>query len=162
MASGPRVLKEEMHPDPPGRAHRGICGAMILVGVALVVVAALSGGLWGPVRILFGVAGVVLVIAGFLLALGVTKLKIAASGDGGIEASADMPTGYTKTMTVSDSLVEGTDPPKQGSMPPKDGVMPPKGGTMPAKDVRDTATLGLPGPAAEGTAPDHPRSSAEP
>jgi hypothetical protein len=135
VASGPKVLTEEMHPDPPGRVHRGICGAMILVGIALIAAAAMFAGLWGPLRILFVLAGVVMVIAGFLLALGVTKLKVGASRDGGIEASADMPTGYTRTMTVSESLVEGSSPPKQGTMPPKEGIMPPKEGPMPTKDA---------------------------
>jgi hypothetical protein len=77
----------------------------------------------------------VLVIAGFLLALGVTKLKIGASRDGGIEASADMPTGYTKTMTVSEGLVEGAIPSKTGTPPPKEGTMPPKEGIMPPKEA---------------------------
>lgn len=106
---------------------------MIVIGVALIVVAAVFSGLWGPLRVLFVLAGIVLVILGFLLALGVTKVKVGASGDGGIEASADMPTGYTRTMTVSDSLVEGSSPAKFGSPPPKDGVMPPKDGVMPPK-----------------------------
>lgn len=110
---------------------------MVFVGIVLIVAAAVFVGLWGPLRILFVLAGIVIVIAGFLLALGVTKLKVGASRDGGIEASADMPTGYTKTMTVSESLVEGSNPPKQGTMPPKDGIMPPKEGAMPAKSVGD-------------------------
>src|SRR5580700_9727006 len=125
-----------MHPDPPGRLHIGICGAMVLVGIALIAVAAVFAGLWGPLRILFVLAGVVLVIAGFLLALGVLKLNVKASGDGGIELSADMPIGYTKTMTVSESLVEGSIPSKTGTPPQKDGVMPAKDGVMPAKTVQ--------------------------
>ncbi len=106
---------------------------MIIAGVALVVAGAASGHLWGAVRIILVLAGVVLVILGFLLALGIKGFKIKASTTGGIEASADMPTGYTKTMTVSDSLVEGEPPPKTGSPPMKEGTMPPKQGVMPAK-----------------------------
>jgi hypothetical protein len=108
---------------------------MVGFGVALVAIAGVFSHLWGPVRVLFGSAGVVLMILGFLLALGVTKLKVGASGDGGIEASAEMPKGYTKTMRVSESLTEGSSPPKDGVMPPKVGVMPPKDGTMPPKEV---------------------------
>jgi hypothetical protein len=132
---------------------------MVVVGILLVAAAAIFSGLWGPLRIIFVVAGVVLVIAGFLLALGVTKLRIGASGDGGIEASAERPAGYTRTMTVSESLTEGTSPPKEGAMPPKEGIMPPKGGTMP---VKDDSTPGQRAGPAEGTARDHPTSSAEP
>jgi hypothetical protein len=106
---------------------------MVVVGAGLLVVAAVFGHLWGALRIILALGGVVLVILGFLLALGITGFKIKASPSGGIEASANMPTGYTKTMTISESLVEGTSPPKQGTMPPKAGVMPPKAGVMPPK-----------------------------
>jgi hypothetical protein len=132
----PTVETEEMHPDPPDRVHRGICALMIGVGAALIVVAAAFSDLWGALRIIMVLAGVVLVILGFLLALGIKGFKIKASASGGIEASADMPTGYTKTMTVSESLVEGSSPPKQGAMPPKQGIMPPKDGIMPPKKAR--------------------------
>jgi hypothetical protein len=135
MDSGPRVEVEEMHPDPPDRVHRGICGLMIVAGIALIVVAAVFN-LWGAVRIILALAGVALVILGFLLALGVKGFKLKASASGGIEAAADMPTGYTKTMKVSESLVEGSPPTKTGIPPPRDGTMPPKDGTMPPKTVR--------------------------
>ena len=136
---------------------------MIAVGVGLIAVGVIFGDVWGPVRLLSLAAGVVLAVLGFLLALGERGVRIRASTDGGIEASADMPAGYTKTLTVSESLTEGASPPKEGMMPPKEGIMPPKGGTMPVKGGTDASTPGLPGgPAAGGTAPDHPRSSAEP
>jgi len=134
---------------------------MVLVGIALIAVAAVFAGLWGPLRILFVLAGVLLVIAGFLLALGVLKLNIKASGDGGIELSADMPTGYTKTMTVSESLVEGSLPSKTGTPPQKEGIMPPKAGPMPAKTVGERSRR-LAGPDSGESAQDRPRSSAEP
>jgi hypothetical protein len=108
---------------------------MVVTGLALVVVAAVFGHLWGAVRIVFALAGVVLLMIGFLLAVGVTKLKVGASSDGGIEATAEIPKGYTKTMRVSDTLTEGSSPPKTGTMPPKVGIMPPKQGTMPPKDA---------------------------
>ena len=133
---GERVTTEEMHPDPPSRGNLGICATMVGLGVALIVVAVFFNETWGPLRVLLVLAGVVLVVLGFLLALGVTGFKINASADG-IEASADMPTGYTRTMKVSESLIEGTAPPKQGVMPSKDGVMPSKEGKMPVKGVED-------------------------
>jgi hypothetical protein len=133
---------------------------MVLLGIGLILGAAL-GSIWGPIRVVFALGGVVLLLLGSLQALGVTKLKIGASGKGGIEASAEMPTGYTKTMTVSDSLVEGDSPPKLGTMPPKEGIMPPKEGTMPAKSV-EGATPAPPARLAGETAQDRPRSSAEP
>jgi hypothetical protein len=108
---------------------------MIFVGIVLIALSVLLA-LPGALRFLLGAAGVVVVILGFLLALGVKGFKVGASGDGGIEASADMPTGYTRTLTVSDSLVEGSSPAKFGDPPPKEGVMPPKDGTMPQKDAR--------------------------
>jgi hypothetical protein len=135
---------------------------MVFVGIVLMAVAAVFAGLWGPLRILFFVAGIVVVIAGFLLALGVLKLKIRASGDGGIEVSADMPTGYTKMMTISESLVEGSSPAKQGMMPPKEGMMPPKDGAMPLKGIQEATTGLRDGPAAVESAQDHQKSSAEP
>jgi hypothetical protein len=143
---GQRVETEEMHPDRPGGVHLGICAAMVLLGIGLILGAAL-GSIWGPIRVVFALGGVVLLLLGSLQALGVTKLKIGASGKGGIEASAEMPTGYTKTMTVSDSLEEG--------------IMPPKEGTMPAKSV-EGATPAPPARLAGETAQDRPRSSAEP
>jgi hypothetical protein len=134
---------------------------MIVVGIALIAVAAAFVGLWGPLRVLFVLAGIVIVIAGFLLMLGVTKLKIGASGDGGIEASADMPTGYTKTMTVSGSLVEGSIPSKRGAPLPKEGAMPPKDGVMPPKTADER--LRQPArPDSGGSAQDRPQSSAKP
>lgn len=151
-----------MHPNPPTRIHLGICGAMVAVGVVLIAVAAIFGHLWGPVRVLFVLAGAVLSILGFLLALGVTNLKVGASTDGGIQASADMPTGYTRTMTVSDSLVEGSSPAKFGSPPPKDGMMPPKEGTMPPKEARQASPEPLTRSPDEESSRDRPTSSAEP
>jgi hypothetical protein len=131
---------------------------MVLVGVVLIVVGAAFDHLWGTVRVIVALAGVVLVILGFLLALGIKGIKVKASAAGGIEATADMPSGYTKKMTVSESLVEGSSPPKQGVMPPKTGIMPPKEGTMPTKSVGDATRL----PAGAETAQDRQRSSAEP
>jgi hypothetical protein len=126
------VLTEEMHPDRPDGLHRGICTAMILFGVALIATAVLFH-LPGALRFFLGAAGVVVAILGFCFALGVTRVGIKASGDGGIEASADMPTGYTRTMTISKSLRGGSSPAKFGHPPPREGVMPPKDGKMPSK-----------------------------
>jgi hypothetical protein len=110
---------------------------MILFGAALIAISVLVD-LPGALRFFLGLAGVVVVLPGFLLALGVTRLRIGASPDGGLEASADIPTGYTRTMKVSPSLTQGSSPPKDGVMPPKDGFMPPKEGAMPSK--QDGAT----------------------
>jgi hypothetical protein len=156
------VETEEVHPDPPGRMHLSICAIAGVTGIALIVLATVLGGLWGPIRLIFVLAGSVLVILAVLQALGVTKLRIGASSDGGIVASAERPIGYTKTITKSDSLVEGSIPAKTGDPFPKKGIMPPKEGTMPAMNVED-ATPALPiRPADGGTAPGHPTSSAEP
>jgi TM2 domain-containing membrane protein YozV len=105
---------------------------MILFGVALVAIAVLFR-LPGALRFFLGAAGVGVAILGFCFALGVTRVGIKASGDGGIEASADMPTGYTHTMTISKSLRGGSSPAKFGHPPPREGVMPPKDGKMPSK-----------------------------
>ncbi|HXA54031.1 MAG TPA: hypothetical protein VNV37_04060 [Solirubrobacteraceae bacterium] len=105
---------------------------MIAFGIALIVIAVLIH-LPGALRFFLGAAGVLVAILGFCFALGVTRVGIRASGDGGIEASADMPTGYTRTMTISKSLRGGSSPAKFGHPPPRDGVMPPKEGKMPSK-----------------------------
>jgi len=100
---------------------------MIAVGVALVAVAAIFDHLWGTLRVILAVAGVAILIVGFLLLLGVKGLKIKASASG-IEVSADRDTGYTltktKAMTVSEKLIEGGMPPKDDKMPPKSGPSP--------------------------------------
>jgi hypothetical protein len=105
---------------------------MVFFGAVLVTLAVVIH-LPGALRFLLGAAGIVILILGFLLALGVKGFKVGASADGGVEASADMPTGYTRTLTISESLVEGSIPSKTGTPPPKEGVMPPKEGVMPPK-----------------------------
>lgn len=157
------VETEEIHPDQPSRLHLGICAIAGIAGLALIVFAAVDGSLWGPIRLICVLAGAVLVILATLQALGVTKLRIGASGDGGITASAERPIGYTKTITKSDSLVEGSIPSKTGDPLPKQGIMPAKQGAMPAKTVEDAARRLPPAhPADEGTAQDRPTSSVEP
>jgi uncharacterized membrane protein (Fun14 family) len=153
-----RIEKEELHPDPPGSLQLAICTIAGTIGIALIVLGAALSALWGPIRLVFVLAGVVLLVLAVLQALGVTKLRIGASGDGGITASAERTIGYTKTMTISESLITGSAPPKIGNPLPRDGVLPPREGVMPAKRVGD-ATPGLAG---EGTAQDRPKSSAEP
>lgn len=157
-----RVETEEMHPDPPGHLQLAICAIAGLIGIALIVSGAVLGALWGPIRLVFVLAGVVLLVLAILQALSVTKLRIGASSDGGIAASAERTIGYTKTLTVSESLIAGSVPSKIGHPPPRDGVMPSKDGAMPAKRV-DDARPGPPvRPAGGGTAQDRPKSSAEP
>jgi hypothetical protein len=129
-----RVETEEMHPDPPGGLQLAVCAIAGVSGVALIVLGAVLGALWGPIRLVFVLAGVVLLLLAILQALGVTKLRIGASGDGGIAASAERTIGYTKTMTVSESLIAGSAPLKIGNPPARDGVMPSKDGVMPSKD----------------------------
>jgi len=142
-----------MHLDPPGAVHVGICISMIVVGVVLIAVGAIFGRIWGPLRLILVLAGIAVLIIGFLMLLSVKGLKIKVSASG-IEVSADRDTGYTltktKTMTVSPSLTEGGMPPKRGSMPAKDGPMP--------GDVRPRSL----GPSREGTAQDRPPSSGGP
>jgi hypothetical protein len=101
---------------------------MIVVGVAFSTIAVIFSHLWGPLRIILILAGVVLVVLGFLLLRGAKGITFKAlGGGGGMEASTDMPrTGYTKRITISESLVEGATPPKLGSIPSKAGTVPPK------------------------------------
>lgn len=108
---------------------------MIVIGVGLIAAAVLANGLWGPIRILLVLGGLVLVVPGFLLGVNVKGLNVGASSDGGIRASADRTVGYIRTMRISDSLVEGTPPPKIGTPPPKTGTPPPREGTMPPKQT---------------------------
>jgi hypothetical protein len=111
LAQGPegpaqqRVEVEEMSPHPPDQTYRAICAAMVFVGALFSAVAVIFNQLWGPLRIILISAGVALVILGFLLALGARGIRAASGGDG-CEASADMPAGYTKTITVSGSPEE--------------------------------------------------------
>jgi hypothetical protein len=101
------VETEAMHPDPPGRVHLGICAMAFVVGIALTVLAGSLPGLWGPIRIILGLAGAALVILAPLQALNVTTLRVGVSRDGGFTASAERPIGYTKTVTKGDSPIEG-------------------------------------------------------
>lgn len=160
--AGERVVTEEMHPDAPDRVHRGFCVAMIVTGAVLIGVGGLATHLWGPLRILFAVAGIVLLIVGFLLAVNVKGLNVKASRDGGIEATANRSVGYTRRLTISDSLVEGDAPPKVGAPPPKEGIMPPKEGVMPAKSVEYATPAPPARPVDRESAQGRPTSSAEP
>jgi len=157
-----RIETEEMHPDPTGGLQLAICMIAGLIGIALIALGAVLGALWGPIRLVFVLAGVVLLVLAILQALGVTKLRIGASGDGGIAASAERTIGYTKTMTVSESLIAGSAPQKIGYPPPRDGVMPSKDGVMPAKRVEDAMPGSPSRQAGGGTAQDRPKSSAGP
>jgi len=151
-----------MHPDRPDWVQRGICAVMILFGISLIVVAVLGNHLPGALRFLLGAGGIVIGGIGFCLALGV-GVRFKASPDGGFEGSAEVPKGYTRKMTVSESLVEGSIPSKTGVPPPKEGVMPPKDGAMPAKTAAERLRQSAgSGPDSGGSAQARPRSSAEP
>ena len=148
-----------MHPDRPDWVHRLICAVMILFGVALIVVAVVDGDVPGALRFVLGAGGIVIGGIGFCLMLNV-GINLKASADG-VEGSAQAPKGWTRKMTISDSLVEGSDPPKTGTPLPRQGVMPPKEGVMPAKTVEEGLRRRA-GPDSGESAQGRPRSSAEP
>lgn len=134
---------------------------MILFGIGLILVAILDSQVPGALRLLLAAGGMVIGGIGFCLALGV-NIRLKASADGGVEGSAEIPRGYTRKMTVSDSLIVGSAPAKTGNAPPKEGVMPPKEGVMPARTVESPSVEQPTDPAAEESARDLQQSSAEP
>ncbi len=52
-----RIETEEMHPDPPGGLQLVICAIAGLSGIALLVLGAVLGALWGPIRLVFVLVG---------------------------------------------------------------------------------------------------------